>query len=130
MNFLFNPEWEEVESKYGLVVGHVQSGKTANYTGLIGKAAYPGYDLIIVLAGLHNNPAAKHKSNWTGELTGKMIHPEGEHVSAPNGPEWTDLTNETDDFYDNIDPAILSSFDPLLLLSRKCSTPNQVEKLA
>ena len=39
----------------GLVVGHVQSGKTANYTGLICKAADAGYKIIIVLAGLHNN---------------------------------------------------------------------------
>lgn len=39
----------------GLVVGHVQSGKTANYTGLISKAADAGYKIIIVLAGLHNN---------------------------------------------------------------------------
>lgn len=39
----------------GLVVGHVQSGKTANYSGLICKAADAGYKIIIVLAGLHNN---------------------------------------------------------------------------
>lgn len=39
----------------GLVVGHVQSGKTANYSGLICKAADSGYKLIVVLAGLHNN---------------------------------------------------------------------------
>ncbi|WP_201859341.1 Z1 domain-containing protein [Microvirga soli] len=38
----------------GLVVGHVQSGKTANYAGLIAKAADAGYKLIIVLAGMHN----------------------------------------------------------------------------
>jgi hypothetical protein len=39
----------------GLVVGHVQSGKTGNYTGLITKAADAGYKIIIVLAGMHNN---------------------------------------------------------------------------
>lgn len=39
----------------GLVVGHVQSGKTANYTGLICKAADAGYKIIVILAGLHNN---------------------------------------------------------------------------
>ncbi|MDP2329229.1 MAG: Z1 domain-containing protein [Reyranella sp.] len=39
----------------GLVVGHVQSGKTSNYTGLICKAADAGYKIIIVLAGLHKN---------------------------------------------------------------------------
>jgi len=39
----------------GMVVGHVQSGKTGNYTGLICKAADAGYKVIIVLAGIHNN---------------------------------------------------------------------------
>ena len=39
----------------GLVVGHVQSGKTSNYAGLICKAADAGYKIIIVLAGLHKN---------------------------------------------------------------------------
>ncbi|WP_029000083.1 Z1 domain-containing protein [Azohydromonas australica] len=39
----------------GLVVGHVQSGKTASYSGLVCKAADAGYKIIIVLAGLHNN---------------------------------------------------------------------------
>ncbi len=39
----------------GMVVGHVQSGKTANYVGLICKAADAGYRVIIVIAGVHNN---------------------------------------------------------------------------
>ncbi|MGA7178152.1 MAG: Z1 domain-containing protein [Thiobacillaceae bacterium] len=38
----------------GLVLGHVQSGKTANYAGLLCKAADAGYRLLIVLAGMHN----------------------------------------------------------------------------
>jgi hypothetical protein len=38
----------------GLVVGHVQSGKTANYAGLISKAADSGYRLVVVLAGMLN----------------------------------------------------------------------------
>lgn len=42
-------------SRRGMVVGHVQSGKTANYTGLVCKAADAGYRLIIVIAGIHNN---------------------------------------------------------------------------
>lgn len=41
--------------KRGLVVGYVQSGKTANYTGVMAKAADANYKFFIVLAGLHNN---------------------------------------------------------------------------
>lgn len=42
-------------ARKGLVVGHVQSGKTANYTGLICKASDAGYKVIIVLAGVLNS---------------------------------------------------------------------------
>lgn len=42
-------------SRRGMVVGQVQSGKTANYTGLICKAVDAGYKLIVVLAGMHNS---------------------------------------------------------------------------
>lgn len=35
----------------GLVVGHVQSGKTANFTGIVAKAIDAGYRLVIVLTG-------------------------------------------------------------------------------
>lgn len=49
---LFNPsEQDGTICKKGLVVGQVQSGKTANYTGLICKAADAGFNMIIVLAG-------------------------------------------------------------------------------
>ncbi|WP_406024053.1 Z1 domain-containing protein [Nocardioides sp. NBC_00850] len=41
--------------KRGMVVGYVQSGKTANYTAVMAKAADAGFKLFIVLAGLHNN---------------------------------------------------------------------------
>ncbi|KZS49636.1 Z1 domain-containing protein [Rhizobium anhuiense] len=56
---LEDPSREDAWDRRGLVVGHVQSGKTGNYTGLICKAADAGYKIIIVLAGLHNNLRAQ-----------------------------------------------------------------------
>lgn len=50
-----NPEKPGAWDRRGMVVGHVQSGKTANYTGLVCKAADAGYQVIIVIAGIHNN---------------------------------------------------------------------------
>jgi Z1 domain-containing protein len=38
----------------GLVIGYVQSGKTENFSAVIAKAADLGYQLIIVLSGVHN----------------------------------------------------------------------------
>lgn len=44
------PRW----SSKGLVVGYVQSGKTTNFTAVIAKAVDNGYNLVIVLSGIHN----------------------------------------------------------------------------
>ena len=55
LSLLEDPRRQGRWDRRGLVVGHVQSGKTANYTGVICKAADAGYKLIIVLAGLHKN---------------------------------------------------------------------------
>lgn len=52
---LEDPMREGSWDRRGMVVGEIQSGKTANYIGLIGKAIDSGYKLIIVLAGLHNS---------------------------------------------------------------------------
>ncbi|GAA4162752.1 hypothetical protein GCM10022286_22170 [Gryllotalpicola daejeonensis] len=48
---LADPAAEEAYSSRGLVVGYVQSGKTANFTGMIAKSIDAGYRLIIVLTG-------------------------------------------------------------------------------
>jgi hypothetical protein len=55
LGLLENPKKEAHWDRRGMVVGHVQSGKTANYTGLICKAADAGYKLVVVIAGVHNN---------------------------------------------------------------------------
>ena len=59
LSLLEDPVREGAWDRRGLVVGHVQSGKTGNYTGLICKAADAGYKIIIILAGLHNNLRAQ-----------------------------------------------------------------------
>ena len=55
----------------GMVVGHVQSGKTANYTGLICKAADAGYKLIVVIAGVHNNLRSQTQRRIDEGLVGR-----------------------------------------------------------
>jgi len=47
-----NPDISGTWKLRGLVLGDVQSGKTANYTGLISKAADAGYKIIILLTGM------------------------------------------------------------------------------
>lgn len=55
LGHLQDPTSPGVWDRRGLVIGHVQSGKTANYLGLVAKAADAGYKFIIVIAGVHNN---------------------------------------------------------------------------
>lgn len=60
----------------GLVLGYVQSGKTANFTSLIAKAADRGYRLIIVLSGIHNSLRAQTQRRLDLEL-GLISDPKG-----------------------------------------------------
>lgn len=50
---LADPTGVEDRSQRGLVVGYVQSGKTANISAVISKAVDVGYRFIIVLTGMH-----------------------------------------------------------------------------
>ncbi len=53
VSLLENPAKTQFSCR-GLVVGHVQSGKTANMTAVMAKALDAGYNTVIVLAGLTN----------------------------------------------------------------------------
>ncbi len=53
-DLLGDPDSGRFFSRVGLVIGDVQSGKTANFIGIINKAADAGYKLIVVLAGTDN----------------------------------------------------------------------------
>jgi len=55
LDLLQNPYDEGKWQRKGLVVGHVQSGKTANYAGVVCKALDAGYRIVIIMAGLLNS---------------------------------------------------------------------------
>lgn len=73
---LGNPHDASTWDRRGMVVGHVQSGKTANYAGLICKAADAGYRFIVVIAGIHNNlrnqTQARIDEGFIGRDTGRL----------------------------------------------------------
>ncbi|NCX96154.1 MAG: endonuclease [Chitinophagia bacterium] len=76
MNNIENPEIDKF-SQYGMVVGHVQSGKTGNYSALICKAADAGYKFIVVIAGginnLRNQTQERIEEAFIGQFKGKPI---------------------------------------------------------
>lgn len=55
LDLVGDPSKTGIGLRKGLVVGNVQSGKTADYIGAITKAADSGYRVIIVLAGILDN---------------------------------------------------------------------------
>ena len=92
----------------GLVLGYVQSGKTANFTGLINKAYDVGYKLIIVLSGIHNDLRAQTQIRLNEEVIGISQDDQGDPIGVAqiieNSPKhviqsWTtvhrDVTSES-----------------------------------
>ena len=67
-----NPNSAEDFDVRGLVLGYVQSGKTANFTGLINKGFDVGYKLIIVLAGMHNDLRSQTQIRLEQEVVGAI----------------------------------------------------------
>src|SRR5699024_12239868 len=58
-------------SARGLVVGYVQSGKTANFTAVAAKAIDAGYRFIIILAGTMDNLREQTQRRLDKELCGR-----------------------------------------------------------
>jgi hypothetical protein len=54
----------------GLVLGYVQSGKTANYSAVAAKAIDAGYRFVVVLAGIHNNLRYQTEARLKEEIVG------------------------------------------------------------
>lgn len=59
----------------GLVVGDVQSGKTASYAGVVNRAADAGYRIIIVLAGMHNILRLQTQKRFDSDFLGYDTNP-------------------------------------------------------
>lgn len=89
-------------NRRGLVIGHVQSGKTANYTGLIARAADSGYKFIVVIAGIHNNLRRQTQERIDEAFIGRSSDPNDRRSIGvgldPDYPHPATLTNVQEDF--------------------------------
>lgn len=102
LGHLQDPHSEGAWDRRGLVIGHVQSGKTANYIGLITRAADAGYKFIIVIAGIHNNLRRQTQERIDEGFVGRSSDPRS-RVRTGVGlqdsyPYPATLTNIFDDF--------------------------------
>lgn len=118
---LVNPTEEQFDIR-GLIVGYVQSGKTANFTALIAKASDIGYRLIIVLSGTDNGLRRQTQIRLNRELVG---YPNSRVPSVPLPPigkQWHQFTNEeiNGDFErGRANHAALQGNQPVLLVIKK-----------
>ena len=67
-----DPTQVEAYQSKGLVVGYVQSGKTANFTGVAAKAIDAGYRLIIVMTGTIELLRSQTQRRMDMELVGRQ----------------------------------------------------------
>lgn len=70
LDHMKNPLTENFFDVKGLVMGDIQSGKTANYTALINKSIDAGYKLIIILAGLTKELRSQTQKRLDKEVLG------------------------------------------------------------
>lgn len=71
VDLLGDPKSETPFQRRGLVLGDVQSGKTANYTAICNKAADTGYRVIIVLTGMLESLRTQTQERLDTEFTGR-----------------------------------------------------------
>jgi len=126
LGLLKNPEDPGEWDRRGLVIGHVQSGKTANYIGLISKAADAGYRFIIVIAGIHNNLRKQTQQRIDEGFVGRNGEtklPVGVGELNKNRAFPVPLTNTASDFsksYASGNTADLEAYDrPVILVIKK-----------
>lgn len=117
------------EKKKGLVVGDVQSGKTANYLGLINMAYDYGYRIVILLAGTTNSLREQTQKRTDSGVIGAKSDTIGnsieflgvglntnEHFAVP-------FTNQVNDFkrfmQRNLNVAIADINKPVVLVVKK-----------
>src|SRR6266404_1399627 len=85
VSLLDPPQKAQIRTR-GLVLGHVQSGKTASFTAVVAKAADVGYRFIIVLSGMNN--ALRYQTQLRID----------EDLIAANLENWITVTDIQDDF--------------------------------
>ena len=117
------------EKKKGLVVGDVQSGKTANYLGLINMAYDYGYRIVVLLAGTTNSLREQTQKRTDSGVIGAKSDSIGNTIEFlgvglnTNGHFAVPFTNQVNDFkkfvQKNLNVAIADINKPVVLVVKK-----------
>ncbi len=146
MNCIGDPKEKTVGKslRRGLVIGDVQSGKTATYTGLICKAADAGYKVVILLTGITETLRQQTQERIEEGILGYTIRSYGKgknkHKSSTRVGVGLDnmvlrasaFTSYEDDFKGDVDQVTMSlkSHDSLVMfvVKKNVSVLNKLYK--
>lgn len=79
---LGNPCTNKIMHRKGLMIGDVQSGKTANYTAVLNRAVDVGFNVIVLLAGTTNTLREQTQKRIDFDLVGKTEIKKNEPVGV------------------------------------------------
>lgn len=126
MNCLGNPneDLDKPRLRRGLIIGDVQSGKTATYTGLICKAADAGYKVVILLTGITENLRRQTQERIDEGIVGITLKKEGKIEKYPRVGvgldnkqiKATSVTSTLNDFVGNCNKITMSLASNSLVL--------------
>ncbi|RKT75898.1 Z1 domain-containing protein [Rahnella aquatilis] len=88
LSLLANPKTETFRHR-GLVVGYVQSGKTANMTAVIAKAVDAGYNLIVLLGGMTNKLRTQTQGRVENDIVNRHRHLWQLYTTSEEGGDYT-----------------------------------------
>ena len=108
----------------GLIIGDVQSGKTATYTGLICKAADAGYKVVILLTGITENLRRQTQERIDEGIVGMTLKKEGRKEKSKRvgvgldnkSIKATSVTSTLNDFVGNCNKITMSLANNSLVL--------------
>ena len=131
VGYLENPAKPGPWDRRGMVMGHVQSGKTGNYIGVVTKAADAGYRVVIIMAGVHNKlrnqTQQRLDEGFVGYDTGAGIGPSGRIPTGvgkdDSSRQPTTFTNTISDFKksiaEQVSVPIKNLREPVVLVIKK-----------
>jgi hypothetical protein len=96
----YNPKTEGQWERKGLVYGHVQSGKTANYLGLANKAFDVGYKIVIIFTGMTEDLRKQTQDRVNSGVIGKNEHSEKYGVGLQKSHKPDSIKGATNIFLD------------------------------
>src|SRR5690606_21501645 len=94
VSLLANPKNAQFRCR-GLVVGYVQSGKTANMTAVIAKAVDEGYNLIVLLAGVTTKLRAQTQARIEADVANRQRHHWQLYTEIKLDGDFTDPANRS-----------------------------------